>query len=57
MWVIDKGYQCLYLDGQLAVYSKVRDPAPATGHFGLEIFMSKVSFHSVKIYRLGQKKK
>ena len=56
VWIIDGKTQCLYLDGQLVLFSYTPGSPPADGHFGLAIYQSTVTFHSVRIYRLGPTK-
>ena len=57
VWIIDGKTQCLYLDGVLVLYGKALGEPPASGHFGLSVYQSKVTYHSLKIHRLGPKKR
>ena len=57
IWIIDDKAQYLYLDEKLLIYSHSPASPPKTGHFGLGIYQSKVTYHSARIYRLLPKKK
>jgi len=56
-WIIKDKLQCLYLDGGLVVSSNTPVPPPESGYLGLSVYQSKVTFHSLKVFSLGSKKK
>lgn len=56
-WIIKDKLQCLYLDGGLVVRSNTPVPPPESGYLGLSVYQSKVTFHSLKVYSLGARKK
>lgn len=57
VWLVDGKLQCMYLDGILVLYARTTENPPITGYFGLGIFMSKVQYHSVKVFKLNPLKK
>ena len=57
VWIVDGKLQCMYLDGTLVLYARMTENPPISGYFGLGIYMSKVTYHSVKVFRLNQAKK
>lgn len=56
IWIVDGKTQCMYLDGILLLYTKTDQPPPLTGYFGLGIYMSRFTCHSVKAYKLNPMK-
>ena len=57
VWLVDGKLQCMYLDGGLVLYARMTENPPLSAYFGLGIFMSKVTYHSVKVFRLNPLKK
>jgi len=57
VWIVDGKLQCMYLDGTLVLYTMTREDPPVSGYFGLGVFMSKVAYHSVKVFKLNPLKK
>lgn len=57
VWIVDGKLQCMYLDGTLVLYARTSENPPISGYFGLGIYMSKVTYHSVKVFRLNPAKK
>ena len=52
IWIVDGRTQSMYLDGTLALYARTDEMPPLSGYFGIGVCMSRVTFHSLKIYRL-----
>lgn len=52
IWIVEGKNQSIYLDGTLALYTHTEEMPPLSGYFGLGVCMSRVIFHSLKIYRL-----
>jgi hypothetical protein len=57
VWIVDGKLQCLYLDGTLVLYARTTEKPPISGYFGLGVFMSKMQYHSVKVFKLNPYKK
>ena len=56
IWIVDGRLQCMYLDGILVLYARMNEKPPMSGYFGLGVFMSKITFHSVKVFKLNPAK-
>lgn len=57
IWIVDGKLQCMYLDGTLVLYAETRENPPISGYFGLGVFLSKVTYHSVKVFKFNPLKK
>ncbi|MFC1453783.1 hypothetical protein ACFLQL_01235 [Verrucomicrobiota bacterium] len=53
VWIVEGKLQCMYLDGTLVLYTRTVDNPPLSGYFGLGVFMSRVTYHSVKVFKLN----
>ena len=56
VWIVEGRLQCMYLDGTLVLYARLPERPPASGYFGLGVYMSRVIYHSVKVFRLNPRK-
>lgn len=56
-WIVYNKRQYMYLDGKLVVFSKMIENPPASGYFALGVYMSKVKYHSVAVFKLQPAKK
>lgn len=57
VWIVDGKLQCMYLDRTLVLYARMTENPPLSGYFGLGVYMSKVTYHSVKVFKLNPAKK
>jgi hypothetical protein len=57
VWIVEGKLQCMYLDGTLVLYTRTAEDPPMTGYFGLGVFMSRVYFHSLKVFKLNPVRK
>jgi hypothetical protein len=57
IWIINGRIQCMYLENTLVLYCRTLEDPPPLGYFGLEVYLSKVTYHSLKVYRPAFPKK
>jgi hypothetical protein len=51
-WIVYNKRQYMYLDGKMVMFSEMMENPPASGYLSLGVYMSKVKYHSVTVFKL-----